>query len=377
MRPQIAYLTTGDPSDRRSWSGIDYHMSRALSRHFGDVLPITGVQPRVRLTLGRAINVAARVFGKRYAYLHSFLLARGCARIAAGKLDKVRADLLFLPSASTIGAFLPTKLPTVYLSGATFALMESYYPQYQNLLPRSAREGHAIEQAMIERARLLLYPTDWPARSAVGRYGADPAKIRIIPYGANLEPGEIPTREMLGARSDACRLLFLGVDWNRKGGEIAYDALVELDSQGFPCELTVCGCTPPVRHPRMRVIPFLDKNDPRRREELCSLFTEADFLLLPTRNECFGVVFCEASAFGVPSISTATGGVPGVVRNGENGFLLPLNAGGREYARVVRELWEDEERYRSLSASSRDAFEKRLNWDAWGRETARALRGVL
>ena len=78
------------------------------------------------------------------------------------------------------------------------------------------------------------------------------------------------------------------------------------------------------------------------------------------------MVFCEASAYGLPVISTDTGGVSGAVKQGENGFLLPLVAGGAEYAELIARVYKDEEVYAELVRTSRAAFEDRLNWDAWG-----------
>src|SRR5205085_12222674 len=138
-------------------------------------------------------------------------------------------------------------------------------------------------------------------------------------------------------KSEQCRLLFLAVGWARKGGDIAFETLLKLEELGIQAELIVCGCTPPkgTAHKRMRVIPFLDKNDERQRKELEQLLMAADFLLVPTRSDAYGLAYCEASAFGLPVITTRTGGVPEVVRDGENGFLLPYEARGAAYAEVI------------------------------------------
>jgi glycosyltransferase involved in cell wall biosynthesis len=180
-------------------------------------------------------------------------------------------------------------------------------------------------------------------------------------------------------KSGHCRLLFLGVEWERKGGDIAFETLVELEKLGIEAELIVCGCQPPKRfsHGRMKVIPYLDKNDERQRRELEKLFVQADFLLVPTRKECYGLVFCEANAFGLPVISTDTGGVSEVVRAGENGFLLPFCSRGAAYAEVIASIHRDDERYAQLVRGSRATFENRLNWDNWGITAKKILAQLL
>ena len=111
----------------------------------------------------------------------------------------------------------------------------------------------------------------------------------------------------------------------------------------------------PVDLPGVEFVGYLDKNLPEHRDRLNRLYREASFFVLPTRNECYGIVFCEASAYGLPSLATHTGGVPDVVREGENGFTFPPQDDGAGYAARIAELWADPVRYQALRASSRAA----------------------
>ena len=211
--------------------------------------------------------------------------------------------------------------------------------------------------------------SDWAACSAVQDYHIEPEHVYIVSLGANLDT--VPTREIIDARklSGACRLLFMGVEWQRKGGDIAFETLLKLEEMGIEAELTVCGSVPPIgmTHPRMTVIPFLDKNDERQAREIEKFYAMSDFLILPTRADCTPFVFGEANAFGLPVITTDTGGIASVIRNGENGYALPLQARGDDYADLIANIYHDEQRYLRLVQSSRAAFEERLNWDTWGR----------
>ena len=78
------------------------------------------------------------------------------------------------------------------------------------------------------------------------------------------------------------------------------------------------------------------------------------------------MVFCEASAYGLPIITTDTGGVSGAVTEGENGFLLPPSAMGAQYAELIAKIYGDDQRYAQLVQSSRATYDNKLNWDAWG-----------
>lgn len=61
-----------------------------------------------------------------------------------------------------------------------------------------------------------------------------------------------------------------------------------------------------------------------KRDDLPELLAISDLMFLLSEKEAFGLVLLEAFACGVPSIATAIGGIPEVVEDGVNGFLVPL-----------------------------------------------------
>lgn len=366
---RIGLLTMKDASDPRSWSGTPYFLSRSLEAVGADVEYIGPLDQPVSRML-RGIGKVRRRFGLSGTLGNQSRISAGVmARGIAARLRKNAPDVLFSPAGSSLISHLTTDLPIAYSSDATLRLVVGYYPEYSNLSARAIDQADALERMAITRADLLLYPTRWVADSAIRDYGADPAKIRIQPYGANLALP--PTRaDALAPRQDApVRLLFVGVSWQRKGGDIALGAYHALRARGVDVSLTVIGCIPPegCDLTGVTVVPFLDKNDPEQLQQLTNYFMKADLFLLPTRSECFGIVFCEAAAFGLPSITTATGGVPDVVSEGVNGFCLPLDADGPAYADKIEAVMRDPAAYQALRVSSRDTYESRLNWQAWAK----------
>jgi len=378
---RIAYISLADPDDRRSWSGGIWSMARALERHAGEVTCLGPVNhQRMELKSGKLLaSLTHTATGKRYAPHHSLFWAHRHARFFEQKLAGSKFDVIFAPVASSIIPFLKTDLPIISLSDATFAAMEGYYENYSDLLESSRKAGHELEQRTLEKSARAVYPSPWAAESAIRDYGIPRERTAVYPLGANLD--EPPTRSeaLARQRGSECRLLLLGRDWERKGGDIALEALRELLRFGVSATLTVVGCWPPagVEHPRMEVVPFVNKNEPAGRVQFRTLLLNSDFLVLPTRAECYGYVFAEASAFGLFSFATDTGGVPGVVADGDNGRLLPLSAGGTEWAKAIAEQFSDETRYIQGRLCARSAFEGRLNWDAWGMRTAEVMRVVL
>lgn len=382
-RKKIAFLTSIDPLDKRSWSGIFYQTAQALQKHCGDVIyigPASSPEGKKEQGLSRLAKASLKKIARKYfVYDYHVMVAKNYARVANQLFAHKDFDVIVAPASLAQVAYLETDIPVVVVEDGTFALLLGYYPQYTNLLPRSIRQMNAVTAVGIHNASALIYSSVWAARSAIEDYHADPQRVHVVPMGANFDnpPGkEIVRRKK---RSNHCKLLFVGVDWQRKGGEIAFETLLALEAMGVAAELAICGCVPPKKfaHSRMKVIPYLDKNDPKQYNKLEQLYLESDFLLLPTRNECFGIVFCEANAFGLPAITTRTGGVPEVVRDGENGFVLPLEARGEAYAQIIAALYRDERRYAALVQSSRAAYDERLNWDAWGMAVEQIITDIL
>jgi len=380
-RLRIALLTAHTLQNRKqsSWGGTVEYMAQALQRHCGDVYHIGPVHSMKKL-LGKAIHKTVRfLLRKNFAYNHSFFLAKEYAKVTKQRLTGRPFDVIVAPSCGTDIAFLETDIPIVLLEDATFALLHNYYPQYSNLLKRSAYETNTLEGMTIKKARLILYTSEWAARSAIEDYHANKEIVHVVNFGANLDKPPSKERILAKRKSDQCRLLFIGVDWQRKGGEIAFETLVKLDEMGILAELVVLGCIPPRAfvHQRMKAIPFLNKSDESQRQELDRLFETSSFLILPTRSDCVPMVLSEAGAFGLPVVATRTGGIPGILKEGENGFMLPLSARGAEYAQVIARVYRDDQRYAELVKSSRAAFDDRLNWDAWGASVKNLLKEMF
>ena len=379
-RHRIAFLTSETAQDKRSYSGSLYYMGRALEQYCGEVTYLDRVLSWEKRYIGRLMHeTARRALGKNIAYDRLLFVARRQSAVAARRLQAQPFDVIIAPNCVPEIAFLRTNIPILLPLDVTFRLQRDYYPLYSRLLASSARQAEAVEAAAFQNAALLLFSSSWAARSAIEDYGIDQSKVRAHFFGANLD--HIPAREqalarLLRARQNCiCRLLFIGIGWERKGGDTAYETLRALEALGIATELIVCGSTPPpdVAHERMKVIPYLDKNDERQAREIEKLYAQSDFLLLPTRADCAPNVFKEANAFGLPAITAATGGVADIVRDGENGYALPYEARGDAYALLIADLWRDESRYHQLAQSSRAAYDERLSWDAW----AKAVREML
>jgi glycosyltransferase involved in cell wall biosynthesis len=360
-------------------------MAKALQKHVGEVVflsPDQSLATRLIEFGGRALNHAC--FAALRHHLsgdHHRFLSKRLSHVFGARLSRSPFDVIFAPNASVEISSLSTDIPIVYSTDLTWADMADYYPGTSPMFAFASKEADRIEAAAIRNSAVLLYPSKWAAKTAIEHYRVAPERVHTIPWGANFDPDDVPssTAACHHPIGEELVLLWIGVDWERKGGSIAYECLTELLEKGTSARLVICGCTPPNQytHPKVTVIPFLNKRDPKERKKLSQLFLEATFFIFPTMAEAYGIVLCEASAHGLPSLVRNTGGIGGAVTDGENGCILGPDATGRQYAWKILEIVRDATRYAALVRKSRDAYEERLNWDAWGRSVKPLFEQVV
>lgn len=376
---RIAYYTINDPLDKRSWSGATYFMGQILKNNVGDVDFLGPVTiPWFLDKTFRAIQKISRgLFGSEYIPKYSLLKNIYAARVLSKKMRAKQYDFVFAPAAASELAYIKTKLPVVYFGDATYkAYSETYEKEFKNLNSFSRWEGNFLEKKALERSDLVLFSSRWATWSAINEYKISPGKIEVVQMGANID--KVPDIDGIYKKEEnkLLTLLFLAVDWDRKGGPIAFDTLKKIHDSGTPVRMIVCGCVPPAEfsHPAMEVIPFLNKNIPADFKQFEEILANAHFLLLPTRADCTPLVNCESNAYGIPVITTDVGGISDAVKEGINGYCLPFDAGAGDYASIILSTFSDKKKYHELIGSSRDRFDKELNWSVFAKNLKTVLK---
>lgn len=375
---RIGYISKNDPEDISAWSGIHFHMLKALEARGLEVELFGPLRKWHEYSAKVGNYILKKITSKKVSTQHTLFSSRRYASELNRLIRKAPpVDIYFASNASTEVASLDLDKPLVYLSDTTTQNMINYYPNYSDLLNWSLRHADTIEQKAISNANQLIFPSEWAAQSAINDYGAEPGSVHVVPYGANIPDISEPNSKK--ESTTAFHFLFIGKRWNRKGGPIALSALKKLKDEGIKLKFTVVGCSLNTKELPEFVdnIPFLDKNSPDELRKMYEFYTDADFLFMPVRNECFGVVFSEASAFGLPVISTRTGGVPTVVEHNETGFLLAIDASADEYASVTKTLIRDRKKYDNMCRASRERYKNTLNWGSWSNSVVEIFKSTI
>ena len=376
----ISYITTYDPMDVNRWSGLGYYISDTLVRQGNQLEYISPLEYRVNLAVRMKSWLHRKLSNRQFTLEREPFVALQLARQIESRITP-KTDIMFSPGSINV-SMLERKVPKVFYTDATFGSMLGYYDSFKQLCNMSIRDGHKLERHALSRSSLAIYASDWAASSAIRDYGADPSKVKVVPFGANIDqkPDLAEIREIIRLRSrNECHLLFLGVDWQRKGGSIALETARILHESGMQITLHIAG----IRKPPMAAWPsyvvdhgYISKRTREGRDKIRQLLERCHLLILPTRAEAYGLVFCEANAFGMPVLATNTGGIPTIVREGVNGWLFPLEAGGEAYAAQVRKIMEDRSTYESHCMEAYDQFMLRLNWDVAGKQIQQLLKEI-
>jgi len=112
-------------------------------------------------------------------------------------------------------------------------------------------------------------------------------------------------------------------------------------------------------------------------EQRLVLYRSATAFLFPSLMEGFGLAAAEAMACGTPAIVSNIGALPEVVRNGETGFVLPIDQGPRPWIEAMRRLVSDRQLRDHMGHMGRLDVERRFNWDSAACQVAEFFQQVV
>lgn len=178
----------------------------------------------------------------------------------------------------------------------------------------------AMDRRVFRRAAAVVATSRLAADDLLADLPELEGRVHALPYPVPLEGFDTGawTREREARGGEPVRVLFVGGDWERKGGP---ELLRAWEAAGLSerARLTLVsdrapGALPAGVEARHGVRAYTP--------EWLRLWRDADLFVLPTRAEAFGMVFQEAAAAGLPAVGTRTGAVPELVLEGTTGTLV-------------------------------------------------------
>ena len=171
-------------------------------------------------------------------------------------------------------AELENEAPIIFWTDTTFQGLVDYNPRFMGLCNETIANGHRMEQKALDKCSLAIYSSEWAANTAIQHYIVDPNKIKVVPFGANIvvDRDREDIEQIISSKDKSrCEILFIGVDWKMKGGDMVMAVAEMLNANGIPVRVTIIGCDPPkdvADSPLTEVHGFIDKHEPKGMAQL-------------------------------------------------------------------------------------------------------------
>ena len=372
MMKVIGYVSPTNPfTDRKAWSGLTYKVRESIERAGYEVV---WIPYRTKSTGIRFWNLLLKIYCFFFAHGKRFLLGENfpwAARIMARSIEKnadfQRCDYLFFPGVAQIAKYLDTEKPYIYYSGATLPIMLDYY--WFGICKLSRKISIQIDREASLGAAINLKASKWALNSLIQDYGCNPSMCHVLEYGPAMDTDDITPIEPY--HGGTLNIFFSGVDWNRKNGDIAVKTVAILRENGLDVHLYIAGIRNLPEYCKqldyITYAGFLNKNTKEGYMEYTNLYRKCHLLLVPTKAECAGVVFCEASAFGMPSYTYDTGGTTNYVIEGVNGRAISLSQGAERFAELIEKDLK-EGKLQKFHEGALKVSKETLSWEKWSKK---------
>ena len=246
-------------------------------------------------------------------------------------------------------------------------LTNLYYPSFDRSELCSPR-WIDLERSIYRNAALNFTMSSHVSRSLIEHYGCESGKVECVSLGSNIaSPSE---HELSDARYASRRILFVGIDWERKGGPLLVKAFRKVLGLMPDAWLTIVGCSPTIDVPNCEVLGRLPL------DEMGAHYRRAAVFCMPTQNEPFGIVFLEAFGHRLPVIATNIGAIPDVVQEGVSGYMVETGDVDALADRLCR-LLASPGLCKQFGESGHAHMQTRYTWESTGKRIGNAIRRSL
>ncbi|GJM24583.1 MAG: hypothetical protein DHS20C16_09980 [Phycisphaerae bacterium] len=244
-------------------------------------------------------------------------------------------------------------------------LTNRYYPDGEAAIARW-RDWLPTEKALIQQAAMVFTMSRHVTDSLIEFYSIPSERVQCVGAGFNARRQDSDIETPARTKS----ILFVGLDWERKGGPQLVEAFARVRKTQPDAKLVVVGCEPDVKVDGVEVLGVVPI------ERVGDLMSEACCFCMPSLREPFGLVYLEAMNAGLPVVALNLGAPRDLVENGETGFLVEPNdiaglAGALE--KIVANL----EVCAMMGSRARDNVSANYTWELTQERMAAAMREVM
>jgi glycosyltransferase involved in cell wall biosynthesis len=200
----------------------------------------------------------------------------------------------------------------------------------------------------------------WTAESVVADCGVPEDAVTVVHAGSNLS---LP--EDLDEPKRPREILFVGIDWDRKGGPLLLEAFRMVRETLPDATLTIVGCEPAICEPGVRIEGFLSRSVPQEFTTLARCYARAACFCLPALFDPFPNVIIEAASVGLPTVALDSGSRREAIEHGVTGRLTPMDAAAspRMLAEDLIAVLADHERCLAMGSAAKRRADELFTWE--------------
>mgnify|MGYP001159971337 CR=1 FL=1 len=363
----LAYITKEDSRNKKEWSGSSYNIYNCLLKT-GHNVERCGPYNTIFEKILKIIEVFYRFFKIKYDPDRNLLLSKYIAKKIEKDIINKNFDFIIVHDCPII-SFLKTDIPIIIWTDLTFDLYEkTYFNNYKSFHKSSLKSGNYLEKLSLQKARIILYTTQYAKVSAEKKYNINKKKIKVLPFGSDINP--ITKKQFLSIfkkskkEKKITKFISVGVDWERKNMGKSIEVINQLNKKGYDSKLVVVGAKPPedfIKPQFVEIIPFLSKTNNNELNKLKKIYFNSDFFILLSKAEAFGLVLQEANSYALPVILNNVGGMK-FVSNRNYSILIDKELSPDKIALKIISLIKDPKKYKKYSYNSyMSSFNK--TWD--------------
>lgn len=361
-----------DPLDRDAGSGVDYNLYQTFKEH-GVELRIAGPFKDIPSQLERGYRRVHRLFSRKMTAKFSEAYLHACSVEIEKAANDFQPDAIFTHNLIPL-VYIKSRFPIIHKSDAFLKNMHEQWPTYSKL---EVLRMLSWEKKALEKCALVITTSHWSAEPLLKHYQIPPSKILIQPNPSSLPDYVIPHKiESKILQREDIHLLTVAKDFNLKGVDIAIQATQMLRQQGFHASLRVVG-QKGQNGDGIQFMGLFKKSEPEQLAEYVRQYQWAHFLIHPARYDSAPIVCSEATAFGVPTITNAAGGLATSVMEGVSGVVLPKDSPASLYVDVIKNFLSNGDQYVRLRKTTRKRYETELNWNSAGGRILSEIQRVL
>jgi len=363
---KILVMCDGDPTADGLFSGAAKYLTNALDR-LGVLLAKGDVSGAPGFWGGH--NIATRI-ARRMDAFHWEARSRWSTESFARKTyaaDRFATQHVDANACLMFGTtYQPaSKCPSYcYLDATVRQVRKARGWEFQHFDETFANTIQAYQQSVFDRCSCVFTFSEWAARSVVDDYGIESDRVMAVGGGSNFS---IPPLDH--GPYDAQRILFVGKDFERKGGPLIVEAFRRVRQILPNAKLVIAGCDPGIRDAGIEIVGFVGKDTAIGEQQLLELYRDASLMCLMSSFEPFGLVVIEAGLSGVPCVTPDLFAFPETVLDGETGRRLRTYEAA-ELAEVLLELLQNPSLLKSMGAAAHDYMRGRFEWDTVAKTVA-------